>query len=139
MDVKSKLMLEGCRPEGSPAGLGADLYVRVKRRPTVSALIGSVTAAGLGFLMLTGFQAAARAQTERRRLETARAEIHETLVRAEIAAKDESWEAAEQLYAGARNKIESGPEPADPGDEDLRHRRRTYSEQRHSTHDRRGE
>jgi tetratricopeptide (TPR) repeat protein/predicted Ser/Thr protein kinase len=103
-----------------PANLWERGVKWVKRRPTTAAVLAFLTIAAVAFSAQAGIQAASRARDERQRQESARAEIRDTLVRAQEAVKSKAWDAGEELFASAESKIENNPDlvslPDEAGD-----------------------
>jgi tetratricopeptide (TPR) repeat protein/predicted Ser/Thr protein kinase len=81
----------------------------VKRRPTKAALLACVALVVLAFTIQATIQAVLSAHARQQRLDEARTEVHEVLMRAQEALKGQAWDAAEELLARAESKIESEP------------------------------
>jgi tetratricopeptide (TPR) repeat protein/tRNA A-37 threonylcarbamoyl transferase component Bud32 len=88
----------------------------VRRRPTAAALIGVLVAVGLALPFAAiqfSAQLAQRREAEQKRLDEARAEVHDLHVRGQTAGRSEDWTQAERLLDRALDKIDAEPSLAD--------------------------
>jgi tetratricopeptide (TPR) repeat protein len=88
----------------------------VRRRPTAAVLLGVLIAVGLA-LPVAGLQFSAqltrRREAEQKRLNEARAEVHDLNARGQTAARSQDWGQAEVLLDKALEKVEAEPALAD--------------------------